>query len=125
MIYGSLKFKSPTFIFDREFGVSSRYHDYSLKISGYSGTAGDGLDTRWHKDKKISAKDHDVDTSSGSCAQQYKGGWWYGGCHSVNLNGLYHRGSYDSYADGVNWSPWKGHHYSLKFVEMKIRPTGY
>jgi len=53
---------------------------------------------------------------------QYKGGWWYTACHDSNLNGRYLRGPHTTYADGVNWEHWKGHYYSLKFTEMKIKP---
>lgn len=26
---------------------------------------------------------------------------------------------------GVNWEPWKGHEFSIPFVELKIRPRGF
>ena len=58
---------------------------------------------------------------NGSCAQLFKGAWWYLYCHYSNLNGLYHGGAHSSFADGVNWYAWKGHYYSLKFTEMKLR----
>ena len=92
---------------------------YRLRVSNYTGTAGDSFATQ--SGEKFSTKDQDYDTYSGNCAQLYKGGWWYGACHSSNLNGLYHHGAHTSYADGVNWYHWKGHRYSLKGTEMKIR----
>jgi ficolin len=71
--------------------------------------------------QKFSAKDKDVDTSSGNCAHSHKSGWWYGSCHHSNLNGLYLKGKHKSSADGVNWYHWKGHHYSLKGTTMMVR----
>ena len=85
------------------------------------GTAGDSLSG--HRGKAFSTKDRDNDAYSGNCATQFKGAWWYGSCHSSNLNGRYLKGKHSSYADGVNWYSWKGHHYSVKRAEMKIKPV--
>jgi len=76
-----------------------------------------------HRGYKFSTRDQDNDLSpTGSCAVTYKGAWWYKKCHASNLNGAYLRGNHSSYADGVEWYAWTGHHYSLRFTEMKIRP---
>jgi len=75
-----------------------------------------------HVGRKFSTRDQDNDVYSRSCAVAYKGAWWYGACHRSNLNGPYLRGNHTSYADGVNWYHWKGHRYSLRFTEMKIKP---
>ena len=102
------------------FSVGDSASKYNLSVSGYSGTAGDSLD--FQNGYQFSTRDQDNDADSdGSCSELYKGGWWYSVCHESNLNGLYHGGSHSSYADGVNWYTWKGHYYSLKFTEMKVR----
>ena len=70
----------------------------------------------------FSTKDQDNDVhQTGNCAVSFKGAWWYRNCHNSNLNGKYLSGTHTSYADGVEWYQWKGHYYSLKTTEMKLR----
>ena len=103
------------------FSVGDSVSQYTLSVSGYSGTAGDSL-AGAHNGQRFSTRDQDNDAAAdGSCSQAYKGGWWYNMCHASNLNGLYHGGPHASYADGVNWKKWRGFLYSLKFTEMKLR----
>ena len=102
------------------FTVGDSVSKYTLSVTGYSGTAGDSL--TGHNGYKFSTRDQDNDVhSSASCAQVHEGGWWYVNCHTSNLNGLYLGGTHSSYGDGVNWYTWRGHYYSLKFAEMKLR----
>jgi len=75
-----------------------------------------------HIGQKFSTYDQDNDVWTDSCAQVFKGGWWYKKCHASNLNGRYLAGPHTSYADGVEWQTWTGYYYSLKISEMKIRP---
>jgi len=90
----------------------------------FTGTAGDALS--YHRGQLFTTKDQDNDSSSRNCAVRYKGAWWYGsGCHTSNLNALYHHGKHSSHADGVNWYHWKGYNYSAKRAEMKIRPVKF
>lgn len=103
-----------------QFWIENEKHLYRMHVSGYSGDAGDSFIP--HNNLRFTTKDRDNDQHlEGSCAHLYKGGWWYGKCHASNLNGLYLDGPHDSYADGVNWYHWKGHHYSLPEVDMKIK----
>ncbi|KAK2165274.1 hypothetical protein NP493_1373g00035 [Ridgeia piscesae] len=102
------------------FAVASETDKYKFSLGTYSGNAGDAM--TYHANRPFSTKDRDNDAASGSCAQTYKGAWWYGGCHDSNLNGAYLGGSHTSYADGIEWEFWRGLHYSLKKVTMKLRP---
>ena len=90
---------------------------YRLKAEYYSGTAGDSLAV--HSNRQFSTTDKGPSTK---CAVAYEGSFWYADCHSVNINGLYLKGNHTSYADGVNWSGFRGYYHSLKFTEMKFRP---
>ncbi|CAH3183430.1 unnamed protein product, partial [Porites lobata] len=99
------------------FGVGDEQSKYKLgRLGQYAGTAGDSL--AWHHNMSFSTNDQD-----GSCAVLYEGAWWYNKCHDSNLNGRYLNGSHSSYANGVNWYHWKGHYYSAKRAEMKIKPV--
>jgi len=75
-----------------------------------------------HNGHRFSTFDNDNDIDPRNCAAEFKGGWWFETCHDSNLNGRYHGGPHESYADGINWRAWRGYQYSLKFTEMKIRP---
>ena len=102
------------------FSVGDSSSKYILSVSGYSGTAGDSLAV--HNGYRFSTRDQDNDGCSCNCAQTWKGAWWYYACHKSNLNGIY-RGTSSHYGDGVHWSSWRAYTISLKFTEMKLRPS--
>nr|XP_022296409.1 techylectin-5A-like isoform X2 [Crassostrea virginica] len=99
----------------KRFYIGDESSGYSFNVEDYTGTSGDSLTI--HNGGQFHTKDRDINT----CAQRFKGGWWYTNCHQSNLNGLYLTGNHQSYADGINWRAWHGYHYSLKSTEMKIR----
>ncbi|XP_045189256.2 ficolin-1-A-like [Mercenaria mercenaria] len=100
------------------FSVGSAEEAFKLSVNFFTGNVTDTLVSH-HNGLGFSTSDHG---SSTDCSNSYKGGWWYGKCHSVNINGLYLKGNHTSYANGVNWKAWHGYHYSLKKTEMKFRP---
>ncbi|XP_075168081.1 microfibril-associated glycoprotein 4-like [Haematobia irritans] len=106
------------------FIVGSEEEEYPLKNLGkYEGTAGDALS--YHNGGKFSTKDRDNDDQQKiSCAQKFGGGWWYRACHESNLNGQYVHSDHDlCYASGIHWKGFHSRWYSLKFAEMKVRPS--
>ena len=101
------------------FGVGGEQSLYQLSVGSYSGSAGDSL--AYHNSMKFSTKDRDNDQySGGNCAVSQTGAWWYDNCGNSNLNGRYlgNKGS----ANGVNWLHYHNN-LSMKFAEMKLRPT--
>ena len=75
-----------------------------------------------HNNQQFTTKDRDNDVWSGNCAERFHGAFWYNSCYNANLNGKYIR--IDPTNDvGVVWHAWKDSFYSLKRVEMKIKPN--
>ena len=70
----------------------------------------------------FSTKDRDNDISSGNCAVDWTGAWWYRSCQYSNLNGKYLGAKRVNVYNGVRWR--KFHNgVSLKYAEMKLRPA--
>uniref|UniRef100_W5K3R2 Tenascin-R n=1 Tax=Astyanax mexicanus TaxID=7994 RepID=W5K3R2_ASTMX len=105
--------------YDR-FSIGDTKNLYKLRIGEYNGTAGDSLS--YHQGRPFSTKDRDHDIAVTNCALSYKGAWWYKNCHRANLNGKYGE---SRHSQGINWYHWKGHEFSIPFVEMKMRPYNY
>ncbi|MGH0140471.1 UNVERIFIED_CONTAM: hypothetical protein FKN15_071986 [Acipenser sinensis] len=76
----------------------------------------------YHQGRPFSTKDRDNDIAVTNCALSYKGAWWYKNCHRANLNGKYGE---SRHSQGINWYHWKGHEFSIPFIEMKMRPYNY
>ncbi|XP_076000999.1 tenascin-R [Genypterus blacodes] len=103
-----------------KFSIGDTRNLYKLRIGEYNGTAGDSLS--YHQGRPFSTKDRDNDIAVTNCALSYKGAWWYKNCHRANLNGKYGE---SRHSQGINWYHWKGHEFSIPFVEMKMRPYNY
>nr|XP_045609685.1 fibrinogen C domain-containing protein 1-like isoform X2 [Procambarus clarkii] len=107
------------------FRVEDEDHNYKLLAVMYSSnsTLGDGL--LWHSGMQFSTIDKDNDKHKGSCAHEYKGGWWYNVCHNANPTGILTNS--DDF-DSVGWVYWSPRQYkwaSLRWLQMKIRPQNF
>ena len=103
-----------------KFKIGDEQVHYRLEVGSYSGTAGDSL--AYHNNMAFSTKDRDNERWSNNCAVSLTGAWWYNSCQSSNLNGKY-VGNVKGNANGVNWLEFKQDFLSLKFTEMKLRPS--
>ncbi|XP_013913047.1 PREDICTED: ficolin-2-like [Thamnophis sirtalis] len=106
------------------FKVAAESDLYRLAVSNFTGgSAGDSLIPK-HDTMAFSTRDKINNPKGQKCPLKCKGAWWYRQCHDSNLNSLYFQGHHNSEGDGINWRTGRGHHYSYKHTEMKIRPVG-
>ncbi|KAJ8354542.1 hypothetical protein SKAU_G00221090 [Synaphobranchus kaupii] len=102
------------------FYIDGQRKHYALRVSGYSGTAGDSM--RYYNGRPFSTHDKDPLPFITNGATSYRGGWWHKNCHKANMNGLYNTGTTHQ---GVIWTDWKGQDFSIPFTEMKLRPASF
>ncbi|CAL4119387.1 unnamed protein product, partial [Meganyctiphanes norvegica] len=105
-----------------EFSVGPAEDNYKLKVTGYTGDAGDAM-KEYHNGQAFSTFDRDNDSSGINCAERYASGWWYNDCGHAYLNGVPNRGTDIKIWHGIIWHQWRSYSYSLKSVTMKIRPA--
>ncbi|EDO33821.1 predicted protein [Nematostella vectensis] len=106
------------------FAVSAENRNYELTLGSYSGTAGDSFSH--HVGMAFTTKDQDHDKKADdNCAVLMTSAWWYNSCRHSDLNGNYRQGEDPLDYNGIIWYTWKGHRYSMKRSEMKIRPADY
>ena len=101
-----------------KFNIGDEQAQYRLEVGSYSGTAGDSL--AYHNNMAFTTKDRDNDRYSNNCAVRWTGAWWYNACHYSNLNGQYLGDKRDD--RGARWYHFRDY-LSLKFTEMKLRPS--
>ncbi|XP_031573723.1 ryncolin-4-like, partial [Actinia tenebrosa] len=112
-----------TYAMYKSFKVGTESQKYELFLGSFKeGNAGNSLG--YHKKAAFSTFDRDNDNYFTSCANKYKGAWWFKGCHTSHLNGEY-LGHIVPYSRGINWLSVTGSYRSLKNAQMKIRPVGF
>ncbi|XP_061186903.1 ficolin-1-like [Saccostrea echinata] len=104
------------------FYVAGEEDKYRIHVSGYSGTAGDGISCAGlycNNDAQFSTYDNDNDLYHlANHAILWKGAWWYNKGHRSNLNGEYGN---NKHGQGVNWYPFKGNENSLTGTRIMLR----
>uniref|UniRef100_K1QI12 Ficolin-2 n=1 Tax=Magallana gigas TaxID=29159 RepID=K1QI12_MAGGI len=103
--------------------VNDETSKYRISLAGYSGNVADCLSSpRGINTLMFTTKDQDNDLrSTGNCAVDYKGGWWYENCHCTNPNGLYLAGNTTLYGEGITYFHWLTNYYSLKTIRLMVR----
>ena len=104
--------------------------DYRLTVGAFLG--GDGGDCLLSQNQNMpfTTKDADRDNVEHNCAQYHTGGFWYNGCSICHPTSKYYTGGNYINPDGIEhngiqWRSWSLHTsdwYSLKTVDMKLRP---
>ena len=112
-----------------KFTIDSEKNGYRLNADGYWGNAGNGFSFTngpRHNGMKFTTMDVDNDEDPNSnCAVSYRGGWWYSGCHSCQLNAIYPRDVNNS-PSFMSWRPIDNKYGNIFFSEMKItRESNY
>ena len=98
------------------FSLGGENDNFSLRVAGYDGTAGDSL--AYHNGKPFSTHDRDHDGWADNRAEVYSGAWWYDGGYHSNLNARWNT----SGNKAARWDTWCVRD-SVSFSEMKIRKT--
>ena len=102
--------------------VGNSASEYTLEISGYSGTAGDSMIADHNLDgMQFSTYDRDNDQWLNNCADMFDSGWWFNACFYANLNGVYRHGTTPNIWEGIIWNTFTTNSQSLKYADMKIR----
>ena len=105
------------------FRIEDACTEYVLRLGSFTaGDAGDSMTV--NNGNRFSTPDNDNDVWPSNCASVYNmAGWWYRSCGYALLNNPYHNASSTLVGgQGIQWFHWHGNTYSLKYVEMKLRP---
>ncbi|XP_069799899.1 ficolin-1-B-like [Dendropsophus ebraccatus] len=109
----------------KDFSLNGEGDFYRLKLGNFiNGNAGDSLSQ--HNNDAFSTKDKNNDKGDRdktSCAEYYRGAWWFRKCYHSHLNGKYLIGQNTDPSSGIIWNSFRGIRYSLKSSEMKFRPV--
>lgn len=117
--------KGPYWAAYSTFRVGNEASDYALYLGDFTGNTTDAFS--YHHGRSFSTKDRDNDLfSSGNCASQFTGGWWYDRCYDAHLNGFFPVVPDRQNATFLTWWTHEGQKrvpLVLDKVTMRIKPT--
>jgi len=104
------------------FSVADASESYRIKSVGpNNGTAGDSFS--YYNNMRFTTLDQDNDLKpDGNCAIVFRGAGWFNNCLRSNPNGEYNN-TIDG--QGIYWVSWRGPLYSMRYIDMKIRPIDF
>ena len=93
------------------FAVLDKTSYYSLQVGGFEGVTGNcGNFFSYHTGSPFTTFDNDNDANTtGNCAVNFRGGWWFDDSHYANLNGVYYANKLDAISSqaprghGIRW----------------------
>ena len=78
--------KTWSYLHYNQFSVGSASEKYPLTVGGFTGVGTDEFTRHPLNGMKFSTPDNDNDKNKGNCAANYKSGWWYNDCCTINTN---------------------------------------
>jgi hypothetical protein len=124
---------NPTYnsVFYHVFSIGDESVNYALNINIVGGgssyddiLSGGGDSLGSHHGSQFSTHDQDNDMSSGHCAEDRGGGWWYNNCLESHLTGMFYSGGFmASSNDGIIWEGVTTEGESLNKAVMAVRPV--
>ena len=108
----------------KEFAVSGDL--YTLHVGSFDANSPAGDALMYHNGQNFTTKDRDNDVfehleESANCAVRTGGAWWFNGCASSHLNGIYYQQGEEPISHGLQWYLWKNDWYSMKKCYMSMK----
>ena len=101
--------KSWSYYHYNQFSVGSASEKYPLTVGGFTGEGIDQFNHKTYSHNGVKFTTIDNVNGGGGCVASHKSGWWYNGCHWININ------RQPPNENGTTAD-------ILDFTEMKIRP---
>ncbi|XP_077975431.1 microfibril-associated glycoprotein 4-like [Styela clava] len=108
------------------FNILTEEFDFRISNLGrYLGTTGLGNHMRYSLYSPFSTHDHNTDPKrTDTCVQIQRGGWWFGLCNNINLNGVYPKHDQKMSKQNIflrNWRVVNPNNSAFRYVSIKLQ----